>query len=188
MQNERKINVHWDGPIEISNLGKLAGTVDLSQFRCPNYVIYLICGTHGLYGRNVPLYIGSTFDQCVINRLGQPGNDWLKFEPDTMYCYAAAICEFSNWSELDAKEEYERPEDKEIIIAVEALLIYAHRPAYNTNFTTRLNNSLCNNIRLFNTGQRTTLYPEVSGFYWTEGASISDASTSGFINYNQKPE
>ena len=80
-----------------------------------------------------------------------------------MYCYAAAICEFSNWEELELPNKYERPKEKEIITAVEALLIYAHCPAYNTNFRTRLNNRLCNTIRLFNTGQRATLYPEVSG-------------------------
>ena len=47
---EQIFDVFWEGPYEADKLG------DIHQ----NYVLYVICGTHGLYGRNVPLYIGKT--------------------------------------------------------------------------------------------------------------------------------
>ena len=43
-------DVWWDGPYDADALD---GVHD-------NCVLYMICGTHGLYGRNVPLYLGMT--------------------------------------------------------------------------------------------------------------------------------
>lgn len=59
-----------------------------------NNVIYMICGTHGLYGKNVPLYIGKT-EQSIRTRILQ--HSWIVEEPDPVKIYTACIGEFSSW-------------------------------------------------------------------------------------------
>ncbi|BBU61879.1 hypothetical protein MSC49_18140 [Methylosinus sp. C49] len=156
IDNEQKISVHWDGPIEIN----WKDEIDLSAFNIDGYVIYLICGTHGMYGKNVPLYIGKTEKNTVMNRIGQHLINWLKYEPDSVYIYAAAVQKFASWEDLP--ETYSRP-DENLISAVEEILIYAHQPAYNKIHKSILSEK-SRNIRVFNSGKRTALYPEISGF------------------------
>ena len=47
-------NVHWYGPYSIEDEEKLEKLDD------QNLALYMICGTHGIYGKSVPLYIGKT--------------------------------------------------------------------------------------------------------------------------------
>lgn len=154
---ERKVNVHWHGPIQITWQQE---KIDLSPFSDQAYVIYMICGTNSLYGSNTPLYIGMT-QNTVMNRIGQHHTNWIKDQPNDAYVYAAAIHEFEDWKELP--DYYPRMKDEELISTIEMLLIYAHQPAYNNRFRNILNDN-CQNIRIFNTGRRAALYPEVSGF------------------------
>jgi hypothetical protein len=155
---ERKVNVHWDGPIQISWQQE---KIDLSPFNDPAYVIYMICGTNSLYGSNAPLYIGKTQKNTVMNRIGQHKINWINDEPNDAYVYAAAIHEFDDWKDLP--NYFQRMEDEELISTIEMLLINAHQPAYNNNFKNQLSEN-CQNIRIFNTGRPAALYPEVSGF------------------------
>jgi hypothetical protein len=111
---ERKVNVHWDGPIQISWQQE---KIDLSPFNDPAYVIYMICGTNSLYGSNAPLYIGKTQKNTVMNRIGQHKINWINDEPNDAYVYAAAIHEFDD---------------------------YAHQPAYNNNFKNQLSENCQN--------------------------------------------
>src|SRR5208283_1307662 len=77
-EDEQIFDANWDGPHEADNLG------DIHQ----NYVLYMICGTHGLYGRNVPLYIGTT-DRSIESRIGE--QKWIADEPDPVRIYVAVI-------------------------------------------------------------------------------------------------
>lgn len=143
---------YWDGPYDVSELDEVHS----------NNVLYLICGTHGMYGRNVPLYIGKT-EQEVKRRIAQH-DYWLREEPDPPKVYVACIGSFSSWKENALLLEYP-PLDRETIESVESLLIYAHQPVYNAK-SRQGNIRLRNHFVVFNTGRRGTLYPEVSSLRW----------------------
>jgi hypothetical protein len=153
---EKKINVHWYGPHQIEEF------LNVSFQENPNFVLYLICGTHGLYGRNVPLYIGKT-ERSVITRMREHENIWLKHEPDPVSVYLGCMCQFEEWSKLP--EEYPPPIDINLVSYVEHLLIFSHRPVYNTRSAMILPEA-SRSLRLFNSGRRSLLYPEVSGFFF----------------------
>lgn len=143
---------YWDGPYGVEDV----------QTAHRNNVLYMICGTHGLYGRNVPLYIGKT-EQEVYVRVKQHSR-WLNEEPDPVNVYVACIGEFYSWAKNEKIDEYSPP-SHEIIEQVESLLIYAHQPVYNTR-SKQGNFQPIQQIAVFNTGHRSTLYPEVSSLRW----------------------
>ena len=159
---ERIFDVFWEGPFDDDNLDDDA-----------NCVIYMICGTHGLYGRNVPLYIGKTGtgsgkdQRTVKKRIAEHKASWINSEPDPVKIYTASISEFKSWDFNSKKKEYSPPDDVSIIDAVEALLIYSHQPVYNQRSKLSPNDASAT-LRLFNTGRRSSLYPEVSGKYYVE--------------------
>ena len=123
----------------------------------------MICGTHGLYGRNVPLYIGKT-EQSIQTRISQ--HSWLNEEPDPVKIYTGCIGEFFSWKKYYEIEEYP-PLSTRVIEQVESLLIYAHQPVYN-NKSKLGNNRFESHMLVFNTGRRSTLYPEVSTLRWVD--------------------
>ncbi len=45
-------DVHWYGPFPCDQLDELHDD--------PNLVLYMVSGTHGVYGHNMPLYLGMT--------------------------------------------------------------------------------------------------------------------------------
>lgn len=146
-------NVHWYGPHSVEDAEKLDD---------PNLVLYMVCGTHGLYGKSVPLYIGKTF-RTVSKRLTE--HTWIESEPDPVQVYAAAISRpFNAWNEIKDDEEYPAP-DNRIIEEVESLIIFSHQPVYNTRSKGGTQN-VEHDIVIFNTGRRSTLLPEISSMYW----------------------
>ena len=70
-------DVHWDGPFDPEALENVHG----------DSVLYMVTGTHGLYGRNVPLYIGKT-ERSIVSRLAE--HSWIWNEPDPVKIYARA--------------------------------------------------------------------------------------------------
>lgn len=149
-------DVVWYGPYDYD----AENEVELPPIH-RNNVLYMICGTHGLYGKNVPLYIGKTI-RGVNSRI--PEHSWIGDEPDPVKVYTACIGEFVSWEKNAVVEEYP-PLDNAIITQIEALLIYVHQPVYNRQAkggTIRFNG----HISVFNTGRRSTLYPEVSTRRW----------------------
>jgi len=145
-------DVHWYGPFDPDQLPD-----DLDE----NQVLYMICGTHGLYGRNVPLYIGKT-QRDIYRRIKE--HSWINHEPDPVKLYTACIGEFISWEINEAIEDYPPPDGK-IIDAIESLLIIAHQCAYNSR--SKAQKSIWPlDIQIFNTGRRATLFPEVSSKYW----------------------
>ncbi|PXX81202.1 hypothetical protein [Rivihabitans pingtungensis] len=153
MFTPKYFNVHWYGPYVTEEAGNLTD---------PNLVLYMICGTHGMYGKNVPLYIGKTI-RSITQRLKE--HDWINREPDPVQIYAAAISKpFLAWDELKNEYAYPAPENQ-IIEEIESLIIFAHQPVYNTR-SKGGRQSLDHDFVVFNTGRRSTLLPEVSSMYW----------------------
>lgn len=149
-------DVHWYGPYPLSALEE----PDWDQ----NLVLYMITGTHGLYGNQVPLYIGMT-EQGVRDRLKQHRH-WLDIEQDPPQVYLAAIGEMTSWAELSqpSRATYPAPH-RRIILEVEALLIRAHQLVYNQQ-AKQGGSHPGRHFTVFNTGKRGKLYPEVSTLRW----------------------
>lgn len=146
-------NVHWYGPYSFDDAGELDDQ---------NLVLYMICGTHGIYGKSVPLYIGKT-TRTPSKRLGE--HKWIGHEPDPVQVYAAAISKpFQAWHEIEHDEAYPAPENS-IIDEVESLIIFAHQPVYNSR-SKGGTQTPSNDLVIFNTGHRSTLLPEISSMYW----------------------
>lgn len=146
-------DVHWYGPHSAE---------EAEMLNDPNLVLYMICGTHGMYGKSVPLYIGKTL-RTVSARMKE--HSWLGMEPDPVQIYAAAISRpFTLWNEIESDTEYSPPENS-VVERIEGLLIYAHQPVYNSRCKGSTGNAESDFI-VFNTGRRSTLLPEVSTMYW----------------------
>ena len=118
LKNEIIYEVYWYGPYDPDSLEDVHS----------NNVLYMICGTHGLYGRNVPLYIGKT-ERSIQARLNEH-RTWIEDEPDPVKVYTAVIGKFMSWLHNSSIVEY-LPLDRSVIEAVESLLIYSHQPVYN---------------------------------------------------------
>ena len=146
-------DIFWYGPFD---------DADNEVLQDENLVLYMLAGTHGLYGKGVPLYIGKTL-RTVKTRVSE--HNWIRHEPDPVRIYAAAISPpFEQWSEVMTVESYP-PLDDKLVTQIESLLIYAHQPVYNAR-SKGDRRTAPGNICLFNTGRRATLYPEVSSLYW----------------------
>lgn len=148
-------DVHWEGPFAFDNLPQSD----------PCHVLYLICGTHGLYGKDVPLYLGIT-EQGSATRMAQHAR-WVEDEPDPVKVYFASIGVFESWETNEQKESYPAPSDRRVTESIESLLIYSHQPVYNRR-STRGGFKLDCPYVVFNTGHRGSLYPEVSSLRWLE--------------------
>jgi hypothetical protein len=165
MKNHKPYNpnyheVYWYGPFSRENLRtNLIEDEGIPEEQLQNLVLYMICGTHGQYGRNVPLYIGKT-ERLIEQRLAEHAH-WIDKLSDPIQIYTAAISPaFKNWGDLSDLEYFPPPETK-IISAVEELLIYAHQPTFNARG--KGGAPKCEtDIVIFNTNKRSTLYPEVS--------------------------
>jgi hypothetical protein len=146
-------DVHWYGPHSLDN-------VEVLDDR--NLVLYMLCGTHGMYGKNVPLYIGKTL-RTVSARMKE--HSWIDAEPDPVQVYAAAVSKkFACWQEIQNDIEYPPPENL-IVERLESLLIYAHQPVYNIR-SKGYAGVVEEDFVVFNTGRRSILLPEVSTMYW----------------------
>ena len=151
---ERTIDVYWEGPYAWG---------DHNKHTKESHVLYALYGTHPLYGRDVLLYIGKT-ERDVGVRLSEHGY-WTEYECDRINIRVASIGEIESWKDWEEGERYERAPDSDVE-GVEALLIYAHQPAYNTRNKESLEKA--RNIRIFNTGHFGSLLPELSHRYYSE--------------------
>jgi hypothetical protein len=152
MDNEKIYDVYWEGPFE---WGK-------GERECKdNHVLYQIYGSHHLYGRDVLLYIGSTL-RTPFERLREH-EEWLEDEYDKVSLRFGSVGEFTNWKDWDSDEDYKKA-NGELVERIEALLIYAHQPAYNQ--ASKSQAMRANGIRIFNSGRLGQLFPEVSYKYF----------------------
>lgn len=153
-------DVRWEGPFLWA---------DRDSLRNPNHVLYAIHGVHHLYGSNVLLYLGMT-ETTVADRLAQ--HTWIDEEYDSVTVKVASIGIhkgikewWREWENMSDSYSYQRPEP-DILRSVEALLIYAHQPAYNTQGKGSLPTGKW--LRVFNTGKCGRLLPELSYAYFAE--------------------
>ncbi|MBI1927973.1 hypothetical protein HYR99_27490 [Candidatus Poribacteria bacterium] len=159
-------DVRWEGPFCRADFDSLCN---------PNHVLYAIHGVHHLYGSNVLLYLGMTGktpERTVADRLAEHERTWVNGEYDSVTVKVASIGIhkgikewWREWENMSDSYIYQRPE-RDIILAVEALLIYAHQPAYNTQGKGSLPTDQW--LRVFNTGKCGRLLPELSYAYFAE--------------------
>lgn len=143
---------HWEGPYEWDSY---------REHQVTEHVLYAIYGSHHLYGRDVLLYIGKT-SSGIKSRMREHDR-WVADEYDTMKVRFASVGIFIDWDDWNDGERYPKASPP-IVNAIEALLIYAHQPAYNSqslsSFTT------ARGFRVLNTGRLGHLLPEVSYLYY----------------------
>ena len=124
-------------------------------------MLYQLYGQHPVYGSNVLLYIGMTKDGA--QRFEQH-DQWVRDECDIMSFRLGSLGQFTSWKEWDKLEKYKKTKG-EIVQKIEALLIYAHQPAYNAANKNSAKN-ISANIRIFNSGKYGQLLPELSYRYY----------------------
>jgi hypothetical protein len=144
------IQIQWEGPTKLTNLPAL---IDEET----DYGIYQIYGKHPVYGSDVLLYIGKADYQTLGKRISQ--ENWLDTnDSNNTKIYVGRL----HGSHTPSHEIW----SKEIDLA-ERLLIYVHKPAYNSRSVSSLPDSELKNIHILNWGHHRDLLPEVSGFRWT---------------------
>ena len=72
MSTEKEFDVYWEGPFGVDEF--VEAKEEDHEFEYA--VLYMLCGTHGLYGRHVPLYIGRS-DRGIQRRILQHKKIWL---------------------------------------------------------------------------------------------------------------
>jgi hypothetical protein len=154
MAYEKLYEVFWDGPYGCDK--------ENACEEDPGNVLYQLYGSHHLYGRDVLLYIGRT-ERTPFKRILEH-EEGIQDEYDKMTVRYGSIREFDgckNWE--NNKKPYRAAEDK-VIDKVEALLIYANQPAYNSR--NKAGAKIAKGIRIFNSGKLGHLLPEVSYKYF----------------------
>lgn len=144
------IHIDWDGAYSIEQL------IDLTDERT-EIGVYQVYGAHPVYGKDALLYIGKTGNQTFGKRIRQEMWDRTNNYGDIKF-YVGRL----SGSNTPSKDMWL----KEIDLA-ERLLIYSHKPAFNSmNLQTIPHNDL-SNIHILNWGLYNQLLPEVSGLRWT---------------------
>jgi hypothetical protein len=154
MEHERLYEVFWDGPYDCDE--------DNDCAKDPGNVLYQLYGSHHLYGRDVLLYIGRT-GRAPIKRILEH-EEWIQDEYDKMKVRYGCVREFGGWKNSDNKKKLCHPDGDPVIEMVEALLIYANQPAYNSR--NKADAGIAKGIRIFNSGKLGHLLPEVSHKYF----------------------
>jgi hypothetical protein len=149
MADEDLYEVFWDGPYDCDE--------DNACAKDKAKVLYQIYGSHHLYGRDVLLYIGRT-ERTPFKRILEH-EEWIQDEYDKMTVRYGSIREFGGWKN---KKPY--LVEASFVKKVEALLIYANQPAYNSRNKTDA--EIAKGIRIFNSGKLGHLLPEVSYKYF----------------------
>ena len=144
------IQIQWEGSYKLTDLPILMNEET-------DYGIYQIYGKHPVYGNDVLLYIGKADCQTLGKRISQ--EDWLNTnDSNNTKIYVGRLHGPQNptneiWStEIDLAER---------------LLIYVHKPAYNSRSISSLPDLELQSIHILNWGHYRDLLPELSGLRWT---------------------
>ncbi|MFC0227954.1 GIY-YIG nuclease family protein [Serratia aquatilis] len=158
MSNSTIYDIYWEGPYTIDEFKSKKGD---NRIIHEGHCLYQIYGDHPCYGRDVLLYIGKT--KNMTNRLWQHSNRY-SFECESVKIFVGSCGIFESWEKMWEIEKY-APIDKNILDAIESLLIHAHQPAYNSSklLSTHFKDL---NLRIFNTNKRKSLMPEISTTYY----------------------
>ncbi|MGL0930726.1 hypothetical protein ACSTDZ_17005 [Vibrio vulnificus] len=154
------IDVYWEGPYPSNGLKKLK---DIK-----GHCLYQIYGSHPVYGRDSLLYIGMSERDEIFKRLDE--HTWIQNQADLCQIYIASCGNFTGWKawNKDKRERYDSLEFEHITLsAIESLLIYAHQPSYNSAGL-KSKSFAEKPFRLFNSGRRAMLLPEVSTQFYSD--------------------
>ena len=144
-----KIHIDWVGSHTLEEVKQLTNTDD--------YGVYQIYGSHPIYGSNVLLYIGKAEQQTFGVRISQNDhNEKWAYNADTNNIKVYTGHFGSNEDVSD--EEWSR-----LIDIAERLLIYTHKPAYNSASINTIS-QVPIEAHVFNWGDYRSLMPEVSAF------------------------
>jgi hypothetical protein len=148
--NSKLIQIAWDGPYYLKDLNDL-------KDEQKDYGIYQIYGKHPVYGSNVLLYIGKADYQTIGKRISQE-NWWDTNDSMVLTIYVGRLS--------GERVPNEAQWSKEIDLA-EKLLIYVHKPAYNSKNLNNIPDKELQDIHILNWGSYRDLLPELSGLRWT---------------------
>jgi len=147
MTNETTHIVYWEGPFSPKKMEKFLKKGNSKKLN--SWVLYSVYGSHPLYGKRLQEH--------------QYWFDEQYFGDSKIYLASIDENEFSGWKEFEKVTRFNHPQKLKFIKSVESLLIYSHQPAYNTKNRYTANDS--HYLRLFNTGAKGLLSPEVSGLF-----------------------
>ena len=119
--------------------------------------IYQIYGDHPVYGSDVLLYIGKAERQTFGARLAQPHS--------MPYCYPIERTSVYFGRLAGALAPDDEPWNQQIVFA-ESLLIFAHRPAWNSQMNFQKLDTHLRDVHVINWGDCRSLMAEVSGARW----------------------
>ena len=150
MNEETIYYVYWEGPFDWEAQGKYAKD---------HHVLYQICGAHHLYGRDVLLYIGSTSRNIAKRTKKQ--EELIEGTYDKATVRFGSVGKFTTWEDFykQRKSGNFQKASPGLTRQIEALLIFAHQPVYNTKNKKDFADM---DIRVFNTGRSGQLFLEVS--------------------------
>ncbi|GLR74082.1 hypothetical protein GCM10007855_09560 [Aliivibrio sifiae] len=154
------IDAYWEGPYSSDALKKLK--------EIKEHCLYQIYGSHPVYGCDSLLYIGMSKRDEIFIRLEE--HTWIQNQADLCQIYIASCGNFAGWKawNKDERKRYDRYDFKSITLsAIESLLIYAHQPSY-TSAGLKSTSFAAKPFRLFNTGKRALLLPEISTQFYSD--------------------
>lgn len=146
---EREINIYWDGPFSHDELSKVNSKLD--------YGLYAVYGHHPLYASDKLIYIGKTEQQTFASRLKDRGVVIGFADPKNTKIYLGRIYKDSIFLDQDAAKNNV---ENDINLA-EKLLIFFLRPSNNSS-NINSHGLKQNNIRIFNYGSYRDLPIELS--------------------------
>jgi hypothetical protein len=142
--NERLIELIWYGPLLLRDGILVKHPLEPTALPADKPGLYVATGDHPLYGEQVLLYIGQT-GRLLSQRINE--HTWLQ-EEWRLEVYITDV------------------EDNALRNELEALLIYAHSPIYNSSHI-GTPPALVTPLRIWNRGRFWRLFPEVSsGHDW----------------------
>lgn len=162
-------DVYWEGPFSLNEIINNQTTINCDVVK-RWHSLYQIYGDHPCYGHDILLYIGRT-EQGIKERFEK---HWNRFsnQCDEVKIFLGSFNEFRNWKTWKRISHYQPATIKDPSLdAIESLLIYSHQPAYNSR-------ELCStkfkdlNIRIFNTGRRKSLLPEMSTEFYRDNINV----------------
>ncbi|TVY04472.1 hypothetical protein FPZ45_02510 [Cohnella terricola] len=149
-QQQLIIHIDWDGPYSLDQINSLTDNKTEKG-------VYQVYGTHPVYGKDVLLYIGKTGGQTFGKRILQEKWDNTNNYGDIKIHVGRLAGSVTPSNDIWLQE----------IDLAERLLIYAHKPAFNSmSLQTVPHHDLCN-VHILNWGLFNQLMPEVSGLRWT---------------------
>lgn len=151
------IQIEWEGSYKLLELPKLMNEeID--------YGIYQVYGRHPVYGNDVLLYIGKADYQTLGKRISQ--EDWLYTNDSNNHKIYVGRLHGSQPPTEDLWSTY--------IDLAERLLIFTHKPAYNSKSIASFPDKELQDIHVLNWGHYRALLPEVSGLRWTSKLDMEE--------------